>query len=63
MQIDDSVEGKVAKRRLELQTLSLHEVGHEFELMFSIQPDLPAGKENLIERVLAKFRAELRRKA
>jgi hypothetical protein len=57
------VDSAVSRRRTELQALSLHEVGREFQATFQIQPDLAAGKDGLIERVLAKFRAELARKS
>jgi hypothetical protein len=51
----------VAKRRGELEALSRPEVVEEFQFAFQIRPDLQALKENLIERILAKVRAELER--
>jgi len=57
------VDNAVSRRRTELQALSLHEVDREFQATFQMHADLAAGKENLIERVLAKFRAELARKS
>ena len=57
------IDNAVSRKRAELQVLTLHEVGREFQATFQIQPDLAAGKDGLIERVLAKFRAELARKS
>ena len=57
IKIDDAV----SKRRAELQAMSLEEVGRVFQAAFQMHANLAAGKENLIERVLAKFRAELTR--
>jgi hypothetical protein len=59
VRIDDAV----STRRTELQAMSLEEVGREYQATFQMHPDLAAGKGNLIERVLAKFRAELARKS
>jgi len=42
--------------------MPINDVRREFESMFGIHPTLSDGKDNLIVRVLAKFRAELRRK-
>ena len=56
--VADQIDNAVSRKREELQALSLREVGREFQATFQIQPDLAAGKENLIERILAKFRAE-----
>ncbi len=65
--MDDAARAKidaaVVKRRVVLQAMSLDEVGREFQFQFRIRPDLQAGKENLIERILAKVRAELSRDA
>ena len=63
MQVNDPIDEAVAKRRTELETMSLDDIGREFESMFGIQPNLSNGKESLVERVLAKVRAELRRRA
>jgi hypothetical protein len=59
--ISTPIDQAVAKRRAELEALSLREVGQEFQFAFRIPPDLHAGKENLIERILTKVRAELER--
>ena len=57
------VDNAVSRKRTELQALTVHEVGREFQAAFQIHPDLAAGKDGLIERVLAKFRAEMARKS
>jgi hypothetical protein len=57
------IDAAVAKRRAELQARSLDEVGRDFQFTFRMHPDLQAGKDNLIERILAKVRAELERNA
>jgi hypothetical protein len=59
---NDEIDKAVSNRRTELQALTLREVGREFQAVFQIAANLAAGKENLIDRVLAKFRAELARK-
>jgi len=59
----EEIEKAVSKRRTALQSLSLREVGRAYQLTFQIPPDWPSGKENLIERILAKFGAELERNA
>ncbi len=61
--IDDKIDKAVSARRSELEALSLRAVGREFEATYQIAPNLTAGKESLIERVLAKFRAEMQRKS
>lgn len=58
---DDEIDQTVSKRRSELLALSLRDIGRAFEATFQIAPNLAAGKENLIERVLNKLRAELQR--
>ena len=63
MRDDVTIDNAVSKRRAELEAMSLQEVGQEFQLTFGIWPDLPSGKDNLIARVLAKFSAELQRRA
>jgi hypothetical protein len=55
------VDAAVGKRRVELQAMTLDEIGREFEFQFRIRPDLQTGKDNLIERILAKVRAVLER--
>jgi hypothetical protein len=55
------IEKAIAKRRAELEALSRPEVAEEFQLAFQIRPDLQTGRDNLIERILAKVRAELER--
>jgi len=62
-EIRNKIDGAVGKRRAELQVMSLEEVGRAFQFKFGIRPDLAAGKDNLIERVLVKVRAELERNA
>ncbi len=57
------IDAAVAKRRAELQARSLDEVGRDFQFTFQMRPDLHKGKDNLIERILAKVRAELERHA
>jgi len=57
------IDAAVAKRRAELQARSLDEVGRDFQFTFQMHPDLQGGKDNLIERILAKVRAELERNA
>jgi hypothetical protein len=57
------IDAAVAKRRSELQALTVNEVGEEFRFVFQMHPDLLLGKENLIDRILAKVRAELARHA
>jgi hypothetical protein len=47
---DSPIETAVTKRRSQLQALQLREVGREFERVFDIRPDYPAGRENLMER-------------
>ena len=42
--------------------MPLNEVRREFESLFGIHATLSDMKENLIDRMLAKLRAELRRK-
>ena len=59
--VANKINDAVSKRRLELQAMSLEDVGREFQAAFEMHANLAAGKENLIERVLAKFRAELTR--
>jgi len=59
----EQIDKAVLKRRTALQSLSLREVGRAYQFTFQIPPDLPSGKQNLIERILAKFRAELERNA
>jgi hypothetical protein len=61
--VKTQIDQAVAKRRAELGAMSLREVGQEFQFTFGIPPDLPSGKDNLVVRVLAKFRAELERNA
>ena len=60
---DTQIDEAVAQRQSQLQTMSLREVGRQFELAFDTRPDWPSGKAGLIERILAKFRAELDRNA
>jgi hypothetical protein len=62
-EVQDTIESAVAKRRAELEAMSLPEVGQAFETTYGIQPNLSAGKSDLIERVLAKYQAQLRRMA
>ena len=59
--IDDKIDKAVSARRSELEALSLRDVGREFEATYQIAPKLSAGKEILVQRILAKFRAELER--
>jgi len=63
--IDDDTASKIdkaiAKQRAELQSKSVVETRQEFEFTFGIRPELNAGKENLVDRILAKARAELER--
>jgi hypothetical protein len=65
--MDDDTEAQIDKaisdQRAKLEGLSLREVGQEYQFAFRIPPDLHAGKDNLIERILAKSRAELERNA
>jgi hypothetical protein len=61
--VSAQIDKAVSKRRIELEALSLREVGQEFQFTFQIRPDLTSGKESLIDRVLAKFRAQLERHA
>lgn len=61
--VGDQIDAAVARRRAELQALSLDEVGREFQFMFRMRPDLHVGKDNLTERILVKVRAELERNA
>ena len=53
------IDKAVAKRRTALETSPLHEVRHEFQFAYQIYPDSHSSKENLIERILVKIRAEL----
>jgi hypothetical protein len=59
----DPIDDAVDKRRAELAVMPINDVRREFESMFGIRPGLSVGKEDLIDRVLAKVRAELRRAA
>jgi hypothetical protein len=61
--ISIQIDKAVAKRRSELESLSLAELGQEFQFTFQMHPDLQSGKENLIARILVKVRAELERNA
>jgi len=55
------IDKAVAKRRTALETMPLHEVRREFQFDYQIYPDSHSSKENLIERILVKVRAELER--
>ena len=57
------IDNAIAVERAKLQRLLLHEVGEEFEQAFGIRPDARGGKDDLIERILAKARAALERNA
>ena len=57
------IDNSIAVQRSKLQRLLLHEVGEEFEQAFGIRPDPRGGKDDLIERILAKARAALERNA
>ena len=59
---DDPIDRAVSTRRAELSLMPINDVRREFESIFGIHPTLSDGKGNLIDRVLAKFRAELRRR-
>jgi hypothetical protein len=59
----NEIDNAVTQRRTELEAMTIREIGREFQAAFQIAANLAAGKENLIERVLAKFRAELARQA
>jgi hypothetical protein len=60
---DTQIDSQIANQRAKLEGMSLREVGQEFQFIFGIPPDLPAGKGSLIERILAKSRAQLERSA
>jgi hypothetical protein len=62
-EVQAEIDKTVSKRRTEFQAMSLEEVGRQFQFNFAIRPDLQAGKDNLIERILVKVRAELERNA
>jgi len=55
------IDNAISKQRAELQSKSVVEIRQEFEFTFGIRPELNAGKENLVDRILAKARAELER--
>ena len=59
----DQIDKTISNQRAKLEVMSLREVGQEFQLVFGIPADLPAGKGSLIGRILAKSRAQLERNA
>ena len=61
VEADDSIDAAIAIRRAELNAMALHDVRHDFESTFGIQANHRDGKDDLIERVLAKQRAQLER--
>jgi hypothetical protein len=62
-EVIDPIDEQVHTRRAELAEMPINDVRQEYETMFGIRADLSAAKESLIDRVLAKVRAELRRNA
>ena len=63
LEAEDRINTAIATRRTELESMSLPDVRREFESTFGIHPNLRDGKGDLIERVLAKQRAQLERMA
>jgi len=59
--VQTRAETAVATRRTALTAMPLHEVRHEFESDFRIYPDARSDKDNLIDRILVKVRAEIER--